>query len=93
MLEKEGLIMPQKGEEMKSKSKGDFFDFVEDVQKDPRLLSRFLAGFKRCKTPRDLLNLFCRLGYEGVSLEDCKKMWKIIKNPKQLQSLPGASQY
>ncbi len=76
----------EKGEEMKNKSKGNFFDFIQTCTKDQDLTKKFLdLYYTKDITPEDLLKFFEDEQYDGVSLEDCEKLLEFLnmgKNPK-----------
>ncbi|MBI5251841.1 MAG: hypothetical protein HY912_20300 [Desulfomonile tiedjei] len=61
---------------MNHKSKGNLVDFIEEVSKpDSVLRKEFLDElYREGVTAEDLLKLFHRLSYDGVSLEDCGKL-------------------
>jgi len=68
----------------KRKSKGNFADFVQDANKNPRLRQKFIESLRKGMTADDLLKLFYSLGYYGVSLDDCITILSTIKDPKKL---------
>jgi hypothetical protein len=64
-------------EEMKAKSKGNIFKFIEDASKDPELKKKMddmVKGRGKGETPEGFLKKFYNLGYDGVSLEDCTRI-------------------
>jgi hypothetical protein len=77
------------GEEMKRKSKGNFFNFIEDAsKKNSPMWKQTLNVLKRKGlTSEQLLKLFQDRGYDGVSLRDCRRILNIIKDPSQLDHL------
>ena len=85
----------EKGENMKEqKSKGDFFDFGEFVtQEKSPIRDKFLDKvYKKGQTAGALLRFFHEFHYDGVSLEECEKLLKIVKNwprPKRGDSPVG----
>lgn len=63
-------------------SKGNIFNFIEDTSKDKELQNLMTAMIKKKgkgEKPETLLEEFLRLGYDGVSLRDCKKILDILK--------------
>ena len=71
----------------KKQSKGNFFNFIDDAASDPKLHKQMVDVINKKgigETPKTLLEKFHRLGYDGVSLRDSKKILvnlKRIKNP------------
>ncbi len=69
----------------KKVSKGNMFNFFEDASKDPKLQKEMKAMIKKKgkgETPKTFMEKFHKLGYDGVSLRDCKKILDILKLPK-----------
>ena len=61
---------------MAETSKGNFVDFIEEIS-DPKspVRDEFLKElYREGVTAEELLAFFHRLGYDGVSLEDCGKL-------------------
>lgn len=57
--------------------KGNYIDFTEAICPKRKDREAFLDQlYKRGETPEQLLNYFHRLGYDGVSLQDCGKLIK-----------------
>lgn len=71
----------------KKQSKGNFFNFIDDAASDPNLHRQMVNVINKKgigETPKTLLEKFHRLGYDGVSLRDSKRILvnlKRIKNP------------
>jgi hypothetical protein len=77
VLRKGGKEMPKKEE----KSRGNFFDFIEDAAKDPKLHKKMVHTITtrgKGMKPEGLLREFYALGYDGVNLRDCKKILEIV---------------
>ena len=69
----------------KKQSKGNFFNFIDDVATDPNLHKKMLDIIKKKgkgETPDKLLKKFQGLGYDGVSLRDAKRILGILKRVK-----------
>ena len=72
----------------KKVSKGNFFDFIEDANRDPKLHKQMTELIKKKgkgETAETLLKKFHRLGYEGVSLQVTKSIlatMRRLKNPE-----------
>jgi hypothetical protein len=71
----------EKGEKMKKKSKGNLLDFTKDASKiNSPMRKEFLDKlYMDGVTAEDLLKLFHRWSYDGVSLEDCTKLLSIVR--------------
>ncbi len=66
----------------KPQSKGNFFNFIEDTTKDPKLRKKMFDIINKRgagETPKSLMEKFHNLGYDGVNLRDCKKIMDIMK--------------
>lgn len=61
---------------MTAESKGNFLDFLEEISKPTSTIrDEFINELYRSGvTAEDLLGLFHKLGYDGVSLDDCAKL-------------------
>lgn len=88
---KGGEDMPNKKEGKSTKkkvSKGNVFDFIEDANRNPTLYKQMIAIIKTKGsgyTADKLLKKFHRLGYEGVSLQNTKKIiatLRRLENPE-----------
>ena len=62
------------------KNKGNFVDFILEVQNDRDLLTRFM----QITDPKDLKNFFDNEGFNDISEEDAVK---ILELKKKLESL------
>lgn len=62
------------------RNKGNFVDFILEVQNDRDLLTRFM----QITDPKDLKNFFDNEGFNDISEEDAVK---ILELKKQLESL------
>lgn len=63
----------------------NFLDFIEEGNKKPILHKQFANELNRPGVrPEDLLKLLHSLGYDAVSLGDCKEMLSILKHPEKL---------
>lgn len=72
---------------MKGKSKGNFFNFIEDASKKNAAMREQLLNVLKRKglTSEELLKLFHDRGYDGVCLRDCHRILNIIKDPSILE--------
>ena len=72
------------------KNKGNFVDFILEVQKDRDLLTRFM----QITDPKDLKNFFDNEGFNDISEEDAVKILEFKKNlENQLKGQLGGDYY
>jgi len=72
------------------KNKGNFVDFILEVQKDRDLLTRFM----QIADPKDLKNFFDNEGFNDISEEDAVKILEFKKNlENQLKGQLGRDYY
>ena len=72
------------------KDKGNFVDFILEVQKDRDLLTRFM----QITDPKDLKNFFDNEGFNDISEEDAVKILEFKKNlENQLKGQLGGDYY
>lgn len=70
------------------KSKGNFMDFVEAASKDDGLRQKWIKEFsKEGLAPEGLLAIFHKYDYDGVSLDDCDEILRVIKKPEKLATV------
>jgi hypothetical protein len=78
--------MPNKTESKSKKaSKGNVFDFIEDANRNPNLYKKMIAIIRtkgKGYTPQSLMKKFHSLGYEGVSLQNAKRILTTLKKLK-----------
>jgi len=68
--------------EKKRKSKGDIFDFINDAAKNEELhkdMVSVITSKGEGLVANSFLKKFHDRGYKDVTLQDCKKLLKIIK--------------
>jgi hypothetical protein len=70
---------------MKKKSKGNFFNFIDDTATHSQLKKKMLHVIRtkgKGITPDAFLKEFHDLGYDGVSLRDCNRILITLKKVK-----------